>query len=179
MGFMRKAFILGTGGAGAALVKPNSKKERTANAAEKQLRLQKQMLRASVQDTQISAPRASAPRTVRVGCPYCSKPHSPLYVQRRNVVVPIGKNIECPKCGRHFDVVGSGGRTRAIPHNGGQPPNTPATRPENGKRSPLGLEIERLAQLHEQGALTDRNLSTQMRHFFSEIREQPPRSWAC
>jgi transposase len=27
--------------------------------------------------------------------------------------------------------------------------------------------------------ITSRNLSTQMRHFFSEIREQPPRSWAC
>jgi adenine-specific DNA-methyltransferase len=26
---------------------------------------------------------------------------------------------------------------------------------------------------------SQRNLSTQMRHFFSEIREQPPRSWAC
>jgi hypothetical protein len=33
---------------------------------------------------------------------------------------------------------------------------------------------------HGEGArATLRNLSTQMRHFFSEIREQPPRSWAC
>ncbi|MGO9763392.1 MAG: hypothetical protein ACLP1Q_19240, partial [Solirubrobacteraceae bacterium] len=42
MGFMRKALLLGT--AGLAPVKANSKKERTAKAAEKQVRLQEQML---------------------------------------------------------------------------------------------------------------------------------------
>jgi hypothetical protein len=45
MGFMRKALFVGTGGAsGMAGVKANSKKDRTAKATEKQLRLQKQML---------------------------------------------------------------------------------------------------------------------------------------
>ena len=35
MGFIRKAFIVSTAGAGRIAVKPNSKKDRTANAAEK------------------------------------------------------------------------------------------------------------------------------------------------
>jgi hypothetical protein len=46
MGFMRKALFLGTGGlSGMAGVRANSKKERTAKAAEKQVRLQQQALR--------------------------------------------------------------------------------------------------------------------------------------
>ncbi len=52
MGFMRKALFLGTGGlSGMAGVRANSKKERTAKAAEKQVRLQKQMLSGSQQTT--------------------------------------------------------------------------------------------------------------------------------
>jgi hypothetical protein len=44
MGFMRKALFLGTGGlSGMAGVRANSKKERTAKAAEKQVRLQRQV----------------------------------------------------------------------------------------------------------------------------------------
>jgi hypothetical protein len=46
MGFMRKALFLGTGGlSGMAGVRANSKKERTAKAVEKQVRLQQQALR--------------------------------------------------------------------------------------------------------------------------------------
>lgn len=62
MGFMRKALFVSTGGlSGVAGVKANSKKERTAKAAEKQLRLQRQQLRAAE-----SAARAqkSAARTL-------------------------------------------------------------------------------------------------------------------
>jgi hypothetical protein len=44
MGLLRKTLLLGT--AGLAPVKANSKKERTAKAAEKQVRLQQQALRA-------------------------------------------------------------------------------------------------------------------------------------
>jgi hypothetical protein len=43
MGFLRKTLLLGT--AGLAPVKANSKKERTAKAAEKQVRLQQQAMR--------------------------------------------------------------------------------------------------------------------------------------
>jgi hypothetical protein len=44
MGFVRKALFLGTGGlSGVAGVRANSKKERTAKAAEKQVRLQRQV----------------------------------------------------------------------------------------------------------------------------------------
>ncbi len=49
---MRKALFVGTGGlSGAAGIKANSKKDRTAKAAEQQVRLQKQMLRGSQQTT--------------------------------------------------------------------------------------------------------------------------------
>jgi ribosomal protein L7/L12 len=47
MGFMRKALFLGTGGASGVVIRANSKKERTAKAAEKQLRIQRQMLKAN------------------------------------------------------------------------------------------------------------------------------------
>lgn len=43
MGFLRKSLLIGT--AGLAPVKANSKKERTAKAAEKQVRLQQKALR--------------------------------------------------------------------------------------------------------------------------------------
>lgn len=44
MGFIRKATFIGTGGVSGLFIKANSKKERTAKATEKQLRLQKQQL---------------------------------------------------------------------------------------------------------------------------------------
>jgi hypothetical protein len=45
MGFMRKALFVYTGGLSGLAVKANSKKERTAKAAEKQVRLQQQQLK--------------------------------------------------------------------------------------------------------------------------------------
>jgi hypothetical protein len=45
MGFMRKALFLGTGGASGLVVKSNSKKERSAKALEKQVKLQKELLK--------------------------------------------------------------------------------------------------------------------------------------
>lgn len=62
MGFLRKAIIISTGGV--APIKANSKKERTAKAAEKQLRIQRQMLRQ--QQAAAAAVRpASPPRPVQ------------------------------------------------------------------------------------------------------------------
>ena len=57
MGFTRKMFIVSTGGLGRAVVNPNSKKARTAKATEKQLKLQKQALKAE-QKQQAAAFRA-------------------------------------------------------------------------------------------------------------------------
>jgi hypothetical protein len=45
MGFARKALLVSTGGLSGVVVKPNSKKARAAKAAEKQLKVQKQMLK--------------------------------------------------------------------------------------------------------------------------------------
>jgi len=62
MGFMRKALFLGTGGlSGMAGVRANSKKERTAKAAEKQVRLQQQALRRPTVATRRRKPRSDAP----------------------------------------------------------------------------------------------------------------------
>lgn len=56
MGFLRKAAFLGTGGMSGLVVHANSKKERAAKAAEKQLRLQRQQARLEAQ----AAKRAAA-----------------------------------------------------------------------------------------------------------------------
>lgn len=74
MGFLRKLTIISTGGL--APIKAESFKERTAKAAEKQLRLQQQTA------------AAAAPK-FNVTCPKC----------KAALVSPVGDNIECPKCG--------------------------------------------------------------------------------
>lgn len=45
MGLLRKMFIASTAGMGGAVVRPNSKKERTAKAAKKQVKVQQEILR--------------------------------------------------------------------------------------------------------------------------------------
>ncbi len=59
MGLLRKTLLIGT--AGLAPVKANSKKERTAKAAEKQVRLQQQALRATRAPAPPPQPSAVAP----------------------------------------------------------------------------------------------------------------------
>lgn len=78
MGIMRWAVVIGSGGL--APVRTKSAKQRTADATEKQLRLQKQIAKA---DRQASAPR------LNVTCPKCSAA----------LVSPPGNNVKCPKCG--------------------------------------------------------------------------------
>jgi membrane protease subunit (stomatin/prohibitin family) len=101
MGFMRKALFLGTGGlSGVAGVRANSKKERTAKAAEKQVRIQQQMFRGA-QQTTTSAPRRTQATvaTFRIPCVHCGQ----------HIRVPAGKDITCLKCGQSMDVVRRGG----------------------------------------------------------------------
>jgi Short C-terminal domain len=64
MGFMRKALFLGTGGASGMVIKANSKKERTAKAAEKQIRLQKQMLNQQATQATQATVTTSRPRVL-------------------------------------------------------------------------------------------------------------------
>ena len=62
MGFLRKGLFVATGGlSGAAGVKANSKKERTAKALEKQNRLIKEQLKL---ENQMAAPEAAIKATV-------------------------------------------------------------------------------------------------------------------
>lgn len=60
MGFLRKATWVATGGASGLFIKANSKKERTARAAEKQVRLQQAELRVLERHAQ-QAPPVSFP----------------------------------------------------------------------------------------------------------------------
>jgi hypothetical protein len=110
MGFMRKALFLGTGGlSGMAGVKANSKKERTAKAAEQQVRLQRQALRGG-QRPVASVPSGfvKAKTKFRVSCPHC----------QTHFFAPIGESIGCPKCGERIDVQRGDGalirRVRAV-----------------------------------------------------------------
>jgi hypothetical protein len=104
VGFLRKSLIIGTGGAAGMFVKPNSKKERIANAAEKQLRLQTEMLKAS-QQPRPKAARASRKRTpptpaapkYDITCPKCSTVQSS----------PAGQHF-CPMCGFPIEVSSQG-----------------------------------------------------------------------
>lgn len=59
MGFTRKALFLATGGLSGLAIKANSAKERTARAAEKQVRLQRQLLKAN----HGTSPVPQSPRT--------------------------------------------------------------------------------------------------------------------
>jgi rRNA maturation endonuclease Nob1 len=89
MGFMRKALFLGTGGlSGAAGIKANSKKERTAKALEKQVRLQKQMLKAQ-QAGPIAQQATVTPQLYWMNCPNC----------RKALRAPVSENLQCPRCG--------------------------------------------------------------------------------
>ncbi len=99
MGFLRWAAIIGTGGL--APVKGTSPRERTAKAAEKQVRLQQQMLRGGQQTTTTSASRRSQATvaTFRIPCVHCGQ----------HIRVPVGTDITCLKCGRSMDVVRRGG----------------------------------------------------------------------
>jgi hypothetical protein len=98
MGFMRKALFLGTGGlSGAAGVRANSKKERTAKAAEKQVRLQKQAMGGG--RARAASPSRATVAAFRIPCVHC----------KQHVRVPVGEDIACPKCGQSMDVVRRGG----------------------------------------------------------------------
>ena len=99
MGLLRWAAIIGTGGL--APVKGTSPRERTAKAAEKQVRLQQQLLRGGHPTTNRSAPRRTQATvaTFRIPCVHCGQ----------HIRVPVSKNITCLKCGRSMDVVRRGG----------------------------------------------------------------------
>jgi hypothetical protein len=92
MGFTRKALFLGTGGLSGLFIKANSKKERTAKAAEKQLQLQRQMMRQQQTPYQ-QAPVATEPRRAR--CPHC-----------RSVFGYASPGwLRCPSCGKRIKIL--------------------------------------------------------------------------
>lgn len=117
MGFMRKALFVSTGGlSGVAGVKANSKKERTAKATEKQVRLQKQQLKAA----------KSAARNI--------SHQQPQTMQTTSAVPP-----------------------------------SPATNPS------LAAELERLAALHRDGALSEEEFAAAKGRLLGSASIPPPR----
>jgi DNA-directed RNA polymerase subunit RPC12/RpoP len=162
MGFMRKALFLGTGGlSGMAGVRANSKKERTAKATEKQVRLTKQR----------SSPttRTSTERRWKVACPEC----------KQEFLSPLSPNIGCPHCRARLTVGREGFRhvyaTHATLGESNTQPSSPLVRPDGaiaeilaerrqpgeGSESPaadgqsISAELQHLAELHNSGALSD------------------------
>lgn len=141
MGFLRKTIIIGSGGL--APIKANSKKERIAKASEKQVRLQQQALRLQQHTAgQIASsssaktnPVADGRTQYKVKCPSCSAP----------LVSPASSNITCPKCHVAMRVTAEGESAVAAVC---EMPGT-ATRSAS-----LTDELERLATLHSQGALS-------------------------
>jgi hypothetical protein len=90
MGFMRKTLFVSTGGLSGLAVRANSKKERTAKAAENQVRLQKQMLSGGQRTTVRRRKQRAQPPAMQydVTCPKCSTAQS----------APAGPHF-CPMCG--------------------------------------------------------------------------------
>lgn len=97
MGLLRWAAIIGTGGL--APVKGTSPRERTAKAAEKQVRLQQQALSGPGKRATSSAPLVKPKTKFRVACAYCGQ----------RVWLPIGHDVECPQCREVMDVRREGG----------------------------------------------------------------------
>lgn len=147
MGFLRKTLFLGTGGlSGAAGIKANSKTERAAKAAEKQVRIQKQMLKLQQQAAH-TAPagnhvRSATDRQLRydVKCPHCSG----------DITAPAGDDVVCPECQRTVRITPQG--RSAIVRLVDTPP-APAPAP-TAAASSLSEELERLAALHSRGLLS-------------------------
>jgi hypothetical protein len=96
VGLFRKSLIIGTGGL--APIKGDSAKERTARAAEKQVRLQEQALSGS-QGTATAKSRTARSRAFRIACAYCGQ----------KVWMPKGHNVACPTCHEVMDVCQVGG----------------------------------------------------------------------
>jgi hypothetical protein len=143
MGFLRKALFVYTGGASGLVVKANSKTERAAKAAEKQVRLQRQMLQEQRHATALAASH-TAPAPVgdvssagkyKFECPACTA----LLVAR------AGTGIFCPKCQAWLNVAPQDSRTAIA---------TIAPPPQSSSPASLTNELERLADLHSSGALS-------------------------
>jgi hypothetical protein len=96
MGLLRWAAIIGTGGL--APVKGTAPRERTAKAAEKQVRLQEQMLEQR-QGATTTRQHGATGKSFRISCAYCEQ----------KVWLPIGRNVACPKCHEVMDVRHEGG----------------------------------------------------------------------
>jgi hypothetical protein len=137
MGLLRWAAIIGTGGL--APVKGTSPRERTANAAEKQVRLQRQQM------ARASAPVSSTPSSTVLNTPGARA--AAAAAQARAQALAAGATAtEAQTAAQHAaDVIYW--RTTA---------NTPAGEPT----ARIASELGRLTDLHKQGALTDDEFAT-------------------
>jgi hypothetical protein len=197
MGFMRKALFVSTGGLSGLAVKANSKKERTAKAAEKQVRLQQQQLRGSQQTTtRVARPSAQRSTAKKRGLKPTKRMDELAYAlgcaalgvgfaqgNSAGVVIGcllgIGAVVFVVRAYRNYPRQGTGPEREAKsvpavraagvpassetvkhapPETANQRPVPAASGPQSPGPVPVGstaAEIERLADLHGRGALTD------------------------
>lgn len=164
MGFLRKTLLISTGGL--APVKANSKKERTAKAAEKQVRLQRQMLKQ--QQAALNAQLAASPKPepasrdqtgggtrYKVRCPECS-----AYLVSRP-----GTGIKCPKCNVHMTVTPIDAQTATA--------ITETAEAVTPAQAGVTNELERLAELHRTSALSDDEFAAAKARVLSDQRARP------
>jgi ribosomal protein L7/L12 len=171
MGFMRKALFLGTGGVSGVAVRANSKKERTAKAAEKQAQLQAKLLKAQQQQATVvavAAPPVAATGTsdlilaavdprkkiatikaVRLATGLSLRDakaivdHPPSVVKLRGL--PAAQMLKA-----QLEAIGATVEHEPVPAAAGN-----GTAPTEPTASTVAVELERLAGLHGKGALSD------------------------
>ena len=164
MGFLRKTLLISTGGL--APVKANAKKERTAKAAEKQVRLQRQMLKQqqAALNTQLAAspkPEAASRDQAADGTPYKVRcPGCSAYLVSRP-----GTGIKCPKCNVEMTVTPIDAQTATALRE--------TTAAVAQAQPGLTNELERLAGLHRTGALSDDEFAAAKARVLSDQRARP------
>ena len=161
MGFMRKALFVSTGGLSGVAVKANSKKERTAKAAEKQVRLQQQTLRVQRRAIPDSLPRSPAPpvgldspgrlaratrREAREG---------PAREFHRAADAADAARAQALTAGATPEEAQAEAAYAAVAHATGRFHALDAQRTEQSAEVGVASELEQLAALHASGALTD------------------------
>jgi ribosomal protein L7/L12 len=167
MGIIRKSLFVGTGG----FVSPNSKKQRQAN---KQIRLQKQMLKTMQQLPVVVAAPTAEPKEVETGLTdlviervdlrrkvetiKIVREATGLPLAQAKRIVETHEAIECADDGEAAELRAALEHVGAVIALRGQEDEAAGGRP--GSR--VG-ELERLARLHRDGDLTDAEFATAKR----------------
>jgi large subunit ribosomal protein L7/L12 len=171
MGFMRKALFVSTGGLSGVAVRANSKKERTAKAVEKQARLQAETHKAEQKRATVlavAAPSAAATgasnlilaavdpskkiatiKAVRLATGLGLR-EAKVIVDRPPSVVRLRGLAQAQMLKAQLEAVGA-----TVEHQPTSDPASNGTAPTELAASSVPVELERLAELHHNGSLSD------------------------